>query len=164
MIIVNEIFESNIGLLTINKMEQEMENYRVGLVVSIALGSVPLVIFITCWAWQMVWAWVDDTKSSKHNKFITWMCYKHGYIDRDSEACPFYTSTARETISDGSGLFFLYTVLLLLTPTFALIAFRFYPVTIALATLCVIAYVSRFVRRLHKKFHAHVVNPDAHKN
>lgn len=131
------------------------------LILGLALCMLWIFVAIGSSVWCWVWAWIDDAEAPKENRLMAFIMIKRGYTRRDSECYPWEKD---RSLSDGSGAFYIPLVALTVAPSFIVVAFLLYPVTIGAFTLYLLARLARFARRHKKLFDKHIADPDAHKN
>lgn len=130
----------------------------------LSLGWVALYIFGWIWAWA--WAWIDDADSPERNPIIDWSMGILGFMVASRERCWAYVGEGDEwsgRVSDGAIGFFAPMLILFLGPIILALSFLFYPVTLTIFCLYLIARLARFARRHKKLFDKHIKDPEAHK-
>ena len=142
-----------------------MENINIQKVLilsSAVMGLLPFAIYIACWLFQIVWAWIDDGVVGHRNIFIKWLCLKSGYRVRDSTVFPYYTKSGE--LSEGVGPFLIAVICFFLTPFFIFACFRFLFIPITILIVALIAHVCRYTRRISKKMTKHLKDTKIHNN
>lgn len=127
-------------------------------VAGFVLGFCWFAIYLFGWAWDWAWSWIDDSEASSRNPVIRWVMARRGW--QEGEYGGYEKGGER---SFGESAFFCPLIFFVTGPVFALLAITFYPVTIGLICLYLIARLARFARRHKKLFDKHVKDPDAHR-
>ena len=146
-----------------------MNEYEIAFTIGGCITVLWVVAYLSCWAGQWVWAWIDDSKTGGNNAILQWVMAKQGWKKTDSSGgCWAYYKGKdywdnNAVKSDGAVIFFPVAVLLGFSPVIALSAFKVYPIALTIGVLIGIAFLARFARRNKKMFDAHVEDKDAHK-
>lgn len=115
---------------------------------------------------QRLWAWVDDSKPSRHNWYVRSIMRIYGYKPRN-ENCEYYDPLSGSgSICDASDCFSVVAVLPFFV-TYILCSLIFVSilqplVPVVLGVLVALLFIARFVRRLSKVVTKHIEDPDAH--
>ena len=133
--------------------------YKLAISVGAVLVAIHFLIYSLTWLWQFAWAWMDDAKVAKNNKYSYWLCMKKGYTPNlglysTSNLGRYYTK--HDKLADGSGIFMGIAALLLVLPAVCVCLLQFYPVAIGLASVVCLMIVTRFLRRTKKKLDKHI--------
>jgi hypothetical protein len=147
-------------------MEYEAFNYTgaaataLGLLLS--LGWV--CVYILGWVWAWTWAWIDDSNRPERNPVIDRSMKVFGFNPKQNRVWKYYDHDQEwGEGSDGAIGFFAPLVILFLAPLVMAFSFLFYPVTLTIFCLYLIARLARFARRHKKLFDKHIKDPEAHK-
>ena len=165
-----------------------INEYELGAAISVTVFVSWIVGLICFELWTHVWAWVDESKvgrnwlikkfekvNEKNGEWIypiyyssisglkgyakdkkfdgsTDMSLNHGtdYI-YDHEKKTSHNNNIAHWVAGTSA-----------SPFAILIGFKIYPVTVATVAMVLIAYLSRFTRRLNKKYNAHAADKSVH--
>lgn len=110
---------------------------------------------------QCAWKWInDDPSRPRHNVVLMWMVKPFGFSPRKDKG---YEKPGKHKEYDGFDVFWYPAVALILTPVTIAFTWFFYPITIAICLLFIMAHMARFGLRMKKVMQKHMADPDAHK-
>lgn len=114
---------------------------------------------------QRIWAWIDDTKPSRHNWYVRAVMRLYGYKPRNEDS-EYYEPINGGSSIDGADCFSVVTVIpfcIVLSVCLTILCFIFQPLILAILGICIaMIFSARFIRRLSKVVTKHVNDPDAH--
>lgn len=124
------------------------------------------VLLLLASTWERVWKWIDDADKAKENKimkFVSTKIFKYRRVDGATWKYYKDKECGKYEVTDGEIFIFLPMLVLCFLPTFCLLAFLLYPITIAAGILVLLAFLTRFSRRSYKRLSFHMRDKDAHK-
>lgn len=138
------------------------------LAVALAIGFLLAILWLLILAgfrlWQHIWNWINDGDGSLNpHPVVHWLMLKRGYTRDRKSACYPYQRNDGKDIADGSSAIWGGAWLAFLMPLIVALSVRFYPVTLTVMTLYLLARLARFARRHKKLFDKHLKDPEAHK-
>lgn len=131
--------------------------------ISIFLPILWLILIICSYFTVVVWNWIDDgDKKEIFNPVIKNIMFKLGYQLNKNWAVYTYQHEVKGE-SDGWHVLFGGFALCITIPWVILFSLVFYPSTLAIALLVLIAHLTRYARRHKKLFDLHIKDKNAHK-